>query len=247
MKKTISRKYLPWGVLAAGFVGCFLRLWLMGTETDRGFVDKFHISAFLLLALTAAVLLFLYAATHSLQQGSKYSFNFPASAIGAAGAFAAAAGMGISSGMRLLAATDLLCVGAAAMGIISSLCLIFAGHCRHKGLHPNILPHAAICLGLMLQLICGYRQWSADPQLYDYCYQLLALACAMVAVYQRAAFNADFGKRHSYAFFNLATVYFCLICLSSSDWLYYLALGCWLFTDLCDLTPLPKEFREEAQ
>lgn len=247
MNKTTISKYLPWTVLAAGFVGMLLRLWLMNTENDRGFVEKFHVSAILLLVLTTAVLILLYFFTRPLQQGSKYSFNFPVSTVGAAGAFAAAMGIGVSSGMDLMAATELISVIAAAMGIISALCLVYVGHCRFKGLQPTVLPHVVICLGLILQLICRYRQWSADPQLYDYCYQLLALACTMVAVYQRACFDADMGKRHNYTFFSLAAVYFCTISLSSSDWLFYLSLGCWLFTGLCNLTPMPKQFQEEAK
>ena len=247
MKKYLTYNNLPWAVLAAGFLGMLLRLWLMSTKNELGFINRFHISAILILILTAAVVAALLILTRPLTQANKYSFNFPASVVGAAGALGASVCIAICSVMELTTAGDALQIISALTGILSALALLFAGHCRKNGLHPNVLTHVVICVYLMLHLICMYRQWSSDPQLYDYCFQLLAIVCAMLAAYHRATFDANFGKRHSYVFYNLSAVYFCVISLSERGWLFYLALGCWLFTDLCNLTPMPRQFREEAK
>lgn len=244
MKKIFSYKHIPWVVVIAGILGMAMRWVFIFDVNDRGFVEKSHPLALALLALTAGVLLFLLLVTQPLAQANKYSFNFPASNLGAAGALLAAVVMGVFSVTEFTDAEDLWEVAASGVGLISALCLAFVAYCRQKGLHPNAMAHTTICLALMLRLICMYRHWSADPQLYDYCYQLLALACAMLAAYNRATFDADFGHRGRYAFFSLAAVYFCIISLSGEGWLFYLAQGCWLITDLCNLKPLPKEFRE---
>jgi hypothetical protein len=79
-------KSLPWAVLLSGGLGYGLYLWLMSTENEKGFIDKFHISAYLLLVLTAVVVIGLLFFVRRLTQGGKYEFNFPASYWGAVGA-----------------------------------------------------------------------------------------------------------------------------------------------------------------
>ncbi len=247
MKKILNYKSIPWVVVLAGFLGMALRWILMFDVNDRGFVVKSHPVALVLLAMTGVVLIFLLVITRSMTQANKYSFNFPASILGAAGALLAAIVMGIFSVREFADAKDLWEIACSGVGLISALCLVFVAYCRKQGLHPSAIAHTTICIALMLRLICMYRQWSADPQLYDYCYQLLALVCAMLAAYHRATFDADFGHRGKYTFFSLSAVYFCIVSLSGQGWLFYLAQGCWLITDLCNLKPMPKELREEEK
>lgn len=246
MKKYLTYKNLPWAVTAAGLLGLALYLWLMATENEKGFVAMGHISAVLLVVLTLAVVAALYMLTRRLTQANKYRFNFPASTVGAVGALAAGAGVLYTSAMELLAAENFLETAASAVGVAAALVLFFLAHCRKNGRHPNVLAHTVVCIYMMLRLICMYRAWSADPQIFDYCFRLLAIVCAMLAVYHRACFDADCGKRPAYTFYNLLTVYFCVISLYGSGRLLYLSLGCWLFTDLCDLTPMPATAAEDA-
>lgn len=246
MNKQRNYKLLPFLVLAAGAVALGLYVWLMGTENDKGFIDKFHISATLLVSLTGIVAAGLFVFTRSLAKGNQYKFNFPASNLGGLGAWVAAAGILSDSLLELLVFSDKMAFYSALLGILAAIALAFVGHCRKKGLRPNVLSHVAICVHLMLRLIVMYRQWSADPQLYDYCFRLLAVVCAMLAVYQRACFDANCGKRSDYTFFNLMSIYFSAICLGGSDRILYLAIGVWLFTDMCNLTPMQQQPAEET-
>ena len=75
----------------------------------------------------------------------------------------------------------------------------------------------------------------------EYTFELMALACVMLAAYHRAAFNADFGSRRAYVFFDLAAVYFCCLSLTGGGAVIYIAMGVWMFTDLCKLTPMSRE------
>ena len=84
MEKLLNTKTLPWVILAAGILGFILELLL------NSFGGTFlYALVWLLTASTAALLVW---RTWDLKQAPKYSFNFPASAVGAAGAAAAAAG-----------------------------------------------------------------------------------------------------------------------------------------------------------
>ena len=241
MKQILNPKHLPWITLNAGGLGLIMRFWLYTTADDKGFVTRWHISAILMYLVMAVYLVLLIAATRSLTQGSKYRFNFPASPVGGIGALAAAVAFGITSGMDLFTAEDLFSRLTAIFGLLSMLALVFVGHARWKGRHPSTLFHVVICAWLVMRLFYMYRLWSSDPQLQDFCFQILALVCMMLAVYHRATFDANFGKRHSYVFFSLAAVFFCCLSLAGPEnILFYLGAGCWLITDLCNLTPMPK-------
>lgn len=247
MKRFFDQRNLPWLTLALGGIGLGMRLWLNTTANDKGFILRGHISLIGLLAVTFATLALLFVATRSLRQASKYNFNFPPSLAGGIGAALAAVGLAVTSVLELAASEHILNTITALIGLLTVGALLFVGHSRWKGMHPSMLFHCVICAYLMLRLICMYRGWSADPQLTDYAFELLALVCAMLATYHRATFDANFGQRSSYAFFSLAAVYFCCLSLGGSNGpLLFFALGAWLFTDQCNLTPMPREHRRRA-
>lgn len=246
MKKILTPKYLPLVTLAASLLGLLLRIWLLGTDNGKGFIIRGHISAVLLYILTAAFIVYLFLATRPLVEGNKYRYNFPPSMLGAVGTLIAAFAFGVTSILEWIGTTDTLTVIASLLGIISMFALVFVAHCRWKGNHPSTLFHIVVCAYLMLRLICMYRQWSADPQLQDYSFQLLGIVCMMLAAYHRATFDANFGKRHSYIFFALASVYFCCLSLAGPDHiLFFLGSAVWFFTNLCSLTPMKRKKQEK--
>lgn len=243
--KYLNHKNLPWITLIVGAMGLLLRVWQLSTENDRGFIIRGHISGILLCILSLVFLAVLLVAVQPLEQAGKYSFNFPASLPGAIGTLIAALAFGLTSLVELFSAGNTL---TEVVGILSAVALVFVARCRWKGLHPSTLFHIIICLWLVLRLLDLYRQWSADPQLQDYCYQLLAMVCLMLTTYQRATFDANFGKRKFYSFFSLAGVYFCCLSIAGPGniW-FYMGAACWLITDQCDLTPMPAEFLEKKK
>ena len=244
MKQYLKHENLPWLTLLCGGIGMLLRIWLLSTENDLGFIARGHISEILLTILTVVFLALLGVACLSLSQGNKYRFNFPASMTSGIGIAVAALGCAVASIQELTAAADGVERVCALLGLVSTAILLFVGYCRWKGSRPSCLFHGILCVWLMVHLICLYRAWGSDPQLEDYCYQLLTLVFAMLTAYQRATFDANFGQRPAHAFFSLAGVYCCILSLSGPEnRLLCLSLGLWMFCDLCRLTPMPRRYR----
>ena len=243
MSKIFNPKNLPLWVLLAGGLGLLLRVWLMTSGVDqRGFIVTGHIAAIVLFVLVVAVMIALFFLTKNLIEGAKYSFNFPASDLGGFGTYIAAVGIFVCSFIGIFTAIDTLETVAAITGMAATLLLVLTGYCRRRGIAPSLLIHIGICVYLMIRLICYYRHWSSDPQILDYCFQLVATACLMLATYQRAAFDAEDGNRRSYAFFGLTAIFFS--CLSLVGWdniIFFLSVIIWQATDLCNLIPMSLE------
>lgn len=240
MKRIVNPLNLPLWALLTGGVGLLLRVWLMSSGVDqKGFLVSGHIAGILLFALVAGAMVALFFLTRDLLEATKYEFNFPASDIGGFGAFVAAAGIAISSIVDMFIAVDALEVIAAVFGLAAAALLVLTGLCRRRGTMPSVLIHVGICVYLMMRLVCYYRHWSSDPQILDYCFQLVATACLMLTTYQRAAFDARDGKRRPYAFFSLAAIFFsCISLVGWSNILFFLSVIVWQITDLCCLIPL---------
>ena len=236
MERLLNTKNLPWAVLAAGILGFILERLL--SASGGTFL---YILLWVLTAITAALLLW---GTRDLKQATKYSFNFPASLWGAAGTAAAAAGVLIASLTKLFSAKDALTLLNAVLGLFSTAALLFLSHCRRKGRHPSFLFHTVICVYLMVDLICVYRLRSSDPQIWRYCFSVLASVAVMLSCYYDAAFAANCGNRKIHTLSHLSAVYLCLLSLPvAENPVFYLTMAAWLMTNLCDLTPIPRETR----
>ncbi len=252
MKKLLNPQLLPLAVLIAGVIGMLLRLWYLMRGTDAaGLPIEGHIADILLTVLTVAVVAVIFLATLRLSQASKYGFNFPPSKAGCAGAIIAALGA-VWQAISVFQGRDWLSVATGVLGLLAAVCLVFLGLYRLKGLHPTVLFHFVVCLFFALCLITQYRQWSGVAMIQNYSYPLLATVCLMLSSYQDAMFAASAGARRTHAFFHLTALYFCCISLvgDHSPFLY-LTASVWMFTDLCRLTPMPRQrharsSREEA-
>lgn len=241
MKKLFSPRFLPWFILATGSMGLLLRTWLLTDGFDeKGFLIHSHPAELLLWLLTAVTLGLLAVGCLPLVQASKYSFNFPASPVGATGEIAAAAGILAVSILNLSTQLDGFAFVAFSAGVLTVPTLCFCAWCRLKGSQPPFYLHGIICIFWILRLIVQYRIWSPDPQLQDYCFQLMATVFLMLSSYQQTAFAADLGNRRMYAFFHLAALYFCCVAIPyCQDWPLYLGCSVWIITNLCNLIPMP--------
>ena len=236
MEKLLNMKNLPWGILAAGFLGFILELLL------SAFGGSFLYALVWVLTLGAAALLIW--GTWDLKQAPKYSFNFPASIYGAVGGAMAAAGILFCTVSNLLCVTDTLSVLDIVLGLAATAAMLFISHCRWKGLHPSVVFHAVVCVYLMVDLVCLYRLKSSDPMVWRYCFCVLASVAVMLSCYYDAAFAANAGNRKMHTISRLAAVYLCLLCLPVADNpIFYLTMVPWLFTNLCNQTPMPRETR----
>lgn len=236
-------KYLPFFAIGTGLLGLLLRLWLLQTGLDdKGLLVANHPANYLVWILSVAVVACLFFGTWGLRGAPKYSFNFPAFIPGGAGTILAAVGILICTVAELAGNPDgfgfLMCI----FGFLAAMALVFTGCCRCTGAHPSPIFHTVASIYLLLRLVWMYRQWSADPQMQDYAFQLLALVCLMLACHHRSAFDANMGSRRAYAGFSLAALYFCIVALPGCDSMaFFLACTAWMGSNLCALIPMPKE------
>lgn len=136
----------------------------------------------------------------------------------------------------------------AALGWGSALSMAALGVYRMQGKKPFFGFAGIICLHDMLMLVNNYRLWSADPQLQDYAYQLLAGVLLMLTAFHRTCCDAGIIQRRKLLFTGLAGVFCCLAALSG-EFLrsFYLASGLWAAGCVCSTAVLPPDKEEEAQ
>lgn len=97
----------------------------------------------------------------------------------------------------------------APMGLLAALCLGAFAICGLYRKRPSPLFYIAMTLYLVVRLIVAFQQWNTDPWIHDYCYQLLASVCCMLASVQLAGFSFDRGKRRISLFLTLLAALFC--------------------------------------
>ena len=247
MKIDLKINQLPLFALVCGGLGALLRLWLYGTGLDsEGLLVSGHPAGILVLLLSAAVAGLLLWKTRDFACLKKYTQQFPPSTWGAAGAFAAAAGVLINAMVELARREVPIAPLVGLMGIAAAAALAFTGLCRLKGLRPTPLFHTLVCLNFVVRLISHYQIWCADPQLHDYCFQLLATVCAMIFSYHRTALDTKGGNRRPLVIMGLLGSYFCCLSVVASDApTLYAGLAVWMITNLGTLATAAECATEE--
>ncbi len=97
------------------------------------------------------------------------------------------------------------------LGIVSAVCIAAFALCCLRGKRPSPLLYMAASVYLVVRLIVCFQEWNIDPSVHDYCFQLLAAICCMLATFQLAGFSFDKGKRRMSLFWALSGIVFCAI------------------------------------
>lgn len=238
MKKNANLSYIPLLTLAAGLTGALARtaLYLFGMDA-AGLLKRNHLLHILCWLLAVGVALCLGAVLWKQEANNDYAANFPKntralpiSIIGAAGILVTVLG-GLGS-------QDTLYPVWLALGLLSAAALVFIGTGRAADKRPKFFLYGVLCLFYAVHMVCSYKVWSANPQVEDYCFSLLACACLTISAYQRTAFCAEAGHRRAHLFFCLMAGFFCILCApgSAHPWLY-LTSGCFFLSDLAMMLP----------
>ncbi len=226
MNRFLKPKYIPAFVLGSGVLGAALRLWLFTAGVDsKGLIRAEHPANALTFILTAIVLGALYLYLPKAKGGKyRYTPSLPA----AIGYWVAAAGILIADFREVSSLHDRVTVVSFILGLAAAGALIMLGLCCLRGLRPNVLLHACVTVYLMVHLISQYRVWSAEPQLQEYVFQLLASVFLMLATYHRTTLDNGSGNRRLYRFFRYGALFFCCLAVVGGDWLFYLSMGFWI-------------------
>ena len=117
-----------------------------------------------------------------------------------------------------------------------------AGRCRRAGKCPLFLTHLAVCAFFVVHMLGNYGIWCSNPQLQDYWLDLSASALMALFAFYEAAFDVGLGRRRMQLATGLMAAYLGCAALSGSGYLIlYFGCAVWALTDLCSLTPKPKQ------
>ena len=231
MKKSLFKRpgqVLRLAAVICGLAGLALRFWLEADAIDgKGLLILSHPAHLSLWVLGLGTLAVLALGTFRFQNSKKKApapkKNIPAGlgCLPAIGALAWSMIQGETIPMILLVAVTLA-------GFVT-LAL-----CRFFGKTPPVVANGILCVYAMVMLLQMYRTWSFDPQLHDYCFQLLAHVALALAAYQHAAMDGGLGSDRKLWFWSLLAGFLCLTALNAG--IQYLAFGIWALTNL----PAPK-------
>ena len=238
MKLNLKHKHLKLLFLGAGSVGFFLRALLYATGFDgRGLLQRNHPAAIALWCLSAAALAAALFFCRKISGPNAYKDAYPVSFSASMGGFALMIALGVTGVREFSEFSVRIHLLIWVLGWICAAGMGYVAVCRLLGKKPYFLPHAALCIYFALRMVSQYRQWSAVPQLYDYCFYLIAYVALMLSAYQQAAFDAGIGKHRALWISGLMAVYLCCLSLKDApDALILLGGAIWAFTNLTNLT-----------
>ena len=223
--------------LLAGAAGLLLRVILYLTGVDgKGLLKAGHpagILVVLVAVVTAAALLWL---TRSIQGTQDYEAAFPVSGEHAVACFLLGGVLAFQSLGQLGQMYSLLLQARTLLGLAAAAALLVGGVCRLMGRRPHFLLHTTLCLYFTISLVADYRSWSANPQLQDYAFQMLAGVCLAMTAYYRAGFEVGILRHDRLWLYSLGAVFCCLLALlgEGSPMLYF-AGGLWAWTGISRL------------
>lgn len=221
-----------------GILGGVLRLLQETFALDgRDLLIRGHVLTFGVLLVLGVTLVILGGAVRKLDGSNRWEHNFQASPLAAVGLLMGAVGILLT----VLTGRNLATIWAMLALIAVGLLAVWAG-CRYSGKPVPTLCPLGVCLFFLAHLVANYRTWSADPQTMDYLLDLLAAIFLMLFCYYCATFAAGIGSRRMQLATGLMAVALCLMALAHTGWPWlYLGGGCLAATNLCRVSPVPKE------
>ena len=207
MSGTTNRRLVLILTLAGAIAGFFLRRWQLQSAFDQdGLVLRGSAATWALGTLCLVWTVGLAVFARGLERRSGYEESFSSGlpemllSVGAAATVLVGSALEVAGGVRGL---DL---AVQFLGVCSALCILVTALRRYRGVVPPAAVHILPCLYLVLKLIVDFKQWSVDPAVLDYCYELFAAIAAMCAVYHLGGFCFGKGGRR-------ISVFWCLTCL----------------------------------
>ena len=219
--KYLSKLPVVTGLCAVlGLVCLCIRQWLLSSGTDdKGLLTAGHPGMLLsVLLLAAAVCVLCFA----LRQQQVYRFRNSTLSIVSMLFFAI--GYGCAAWQLLFSHSYPLYVITGILGILCVLCALAIAFCLIRKIRLHPLVFCPPVLFFMLFLVCRYQQWSGEPELQRYLFQMLSVVTLMLSAYHRAALAADKKGVRSYLLVSRAAVFFCIAAIPGSA--YGTLYGC---------------------
>ena len=235
MKSFVKPKCFPWLPLAAGLIGLILRIWIYSDIDSKGLLPTGHIGITLIFILTALVMAVLFLCVRRFHPDGRCGDCFPRSVAGGLGNLIAALGIALFSLLEAAVKIEGFLWITFPAGLLAAIALVGCAVARFRGRRPAFFLYVIVCLYLMLHAVSQCRIWGAEPQLFNYCFQLLASIFLLLAAYQYCAVSIDKANCRWLLYTSQAALFFCCLCLNTESSLFYLAMAIWMAADLCKL------------
>lgn len=233
--KQLSKPTVSAAVFAlGGIVVMALRFWLLNAGVDdRGLLVTGHLGYALSYILCLGLPVSLWIALGN----KKRQLHFAPNVLSAVGFFAQAIGFGFAAWTLLSYTTLAMRSVAGVFGIAAAICALVAGIYAIRGYRTHPLFFCPGTLFFACFLFCRYQQWSAEPELQRYVFQLAAAVLSMFALYQRSALGADMGSSKQYLLWSRSAVLLCLGAIPGSQLpLLWLCMAIFFGLDRCEET-----------
>lgn len=259
---TLRNRILFFGTaFAAGLASLVLHRYMMDNCFDaKGLLIDGNLPGRLLWVVGIAFAVFLVLMLRTIGGDGGYADNFPRCLLSGSLLLAAGAAMlwaipdldlGTGAPMPGAVGPALLVQRITAAAVqylpwLAAVSMLVLGLHRMAGRKPLPLFSGVICLFYMLMLVTNYRLWSADPQVHDYAYQLLAEVLLMLCSFHRTCCDAGVIQRKKLIATGLCAAVCCMASLSGGfQWGFFLASGLWAAGCLCNVAVLPPDPEEE--
>ena len=233
--KQLSKPTTSAAVFAlGGMIVMALRFWLLNTGVDdRGLLVTGHLGYILSYILCLGLPVSLLIALGK----EKRQLHFSPNVISAAGFFAQAIGFGFAAWTLLSYTTLAMRTVSGVFGIAAAICNLVAGVYAIRGYRTHPLFFCPGTLFFACFLFCRYQQWSAEPELQRYVFQLAAAVVSMFALYQRSALGVNMGSPRQYVLWSRSAVLLCLAAIPGSQLpLLWLCIAISFALDRCEET-----------
>jgi len=214
---------------SVGLLGLCLRLQLYRVGFDAKNIlpssHPLHLACLGLCLLTAAYLLW---SLRNVSGSKGFALTVPESRLRALGILAAGCLMAVHGVQLIREANSLLAAVRIALALGCAVSMVLSALMPRGIPAVRIICHGLITLFFAVDMLCRYPQWSGNPQLPDYVFQVFACVLLALTSYYRLAFETGLGKRRTFLFCSLMGLCLCLFCAAGPDTRsFYVSGACW--------------------
>lgn len=252
------------GTVLAGISSLALHRYMMDHCFDeKGLLISGNVPMWLMTAISAAFVVGMILLLRKLGGNGTYEDNFPRDPISGSLLITAGAvmlwavfgpGDAAASGHQVMAGTWLGVISQFAnwcksfLPWMAAISMMALGLYRIRGMQPSLWFSGTICLNYMLTLITDYQLWSADPQIQDYAYQLLAEVLLMLCAFHRTSCDGGILQRKKLIFTAMGAALCSTASLSMNFHRpFFLSSILWALGCICSTAVLPPDSEEESE
>lgn len=203
-----------------GLVCLCVQQWLLTSGVDhKGLLAVGHPGKLFSLLLLAGVVCIV-----CLSLKERQVYHFSPTALSAVSMLFFAVGYAYSAWKLFSHRTQTLTVLAGIFAAVSALCALLLAFALYRKLRLHPFVYCPPVLFLMLFLVCRYQQWSSEPEVLRYLFQMLCVVGMLFTAYHRAALEADKKGVLAYLLISRATIFCCIAAIPGS--LYGVLYGC---------------------